>query len=103
MPSMRPTTSMLVPRTVTMNTGSRLWISSDDTSISRLTKPRAQIPAGRREGDAGAAFMRGRSGDQHGRSAAPRHDGADLVDGLAGVAQHARGRPGHRGIEHDDH
>jgi hypothetical protein len=36
----------LVPRTVTMNIGKRLWIISDDTSMSRLTKPRIQIPEG---------------------------------------------------------
>ncbi len=29
-----------------MNSGSRLWIISDETSISRLTKPSTQTPAG---------------------------------------------------------
>ena len=46
-PSSRPTTSMLAPRPVTRKTGSRLWISSDETSISRLTNPRAQMLPGR--------------------------------------------------------
>jgi hypothetical protein len=36
----------------TMKTGNRLWIISDETSISRLTKPRAQIVRGRRCADA---------------------------------------------------
>jgi hypothetical protein len=29
-----------------MNSGSRLWIISEEMSISMLTKPRAQIPDG---------------------------------------------------------
>ena len=39
---------MLVPSTVTMKTGNRLWIISDEMSISRLTNPSAQMAAGRR-------------------------------------------------------
>ena len=31
-----------------MKTGSRLWIISDEMSISRLTKPSTQMPAGSR-------------------------------------------------------
>lgn len=36
----------LAPSVVTMNIGSRLWITSDEISISMLTKPRIQMPAG---------------------------------------------------------
>ena len=35
-----------VPRTVTMNNGSRLWIISDEISMSRLTIPSTQTPDG---------------------------------------------------------
>src|SRR5690348_1315387 len=38
-----------------MNTGSRLWISSDETSISRLTIPSAQTAGGME----GAFVLRG--------------------------------------------
>ena len=55
MPSIKPMLNMLIPRTVSMNTGSRLWISSDDTSIRRLTKPSAQMAGGMRRGFDGAA------------------------------------------------
>ena len=47
-PSINPTTSALAPSVVTRNTGSRLWIISDEMSISRLTKPSVQIAAGKR-------------------------------------------------------
>src|SRR5258708_34641652 len=46
MPSMSPTTKTLVPSTVTMNSGSRLWISSDEMSISIDTKPSIHTLAG---------------------------------------------------------
>lgn len=36
----------LAPRVVTMNIGSPLWITSDEMSISMLTKPSTQMPAG---------------------------------------------------------
>ncbi len=48
MPSTTPTTSAEAPSPVTMNTGSRLWTSSEETSMSRLTKPSTQTPAGMR-------------------------------------------------------
>jgi hypothetical protein len=35
-----------MPKAVNMNTGSKLWMSSEDTSISKLTKPSAQIARG---------------------------------------------------------
>ncbi|BCO13285.1 hypothetical protein RIMD111065_16410 [Aeromonas hydrophila] len=48
----------LLPSTVTMNRGSRLWIISDEMSISRLTKPSTQTPRGiRREGGAGSCLL----------------------------------------------
>src|SRR4051812_23506157 len=47
-PSMSPTASTLVPSVVTMNTGNRLWISSEETSISRLTNPSAHTAGGMR-------------------------------------------------------
>ncbi len=37
---------VLVPRIVTINKGSRLWIISDEISISKLTNPNTQIPEG---------------------------------------------------------
>jgi hypothetical protein len=37
---------MEAPRTVTMNTGNRLWISSEEMSMSIETNPSAQMPAG---------------------------------------------------------
>ena len=43
---MKPTVSTLVPSTVTRNTGNRPWMISDDTSMNRLTRPRAQMPLG---------------------------------------------------------
>jgi hypothetical protein len=46
MPSITPTVNALVPSTVTMNRGSKLWIISDETSINKLTKPKAQTPRG---------------------------------------------------------
>jgi hypothetical protein len=42
-PSMRPTISVLAPSTEVRNTGSRPWIISDEMSMSRLTKPSAQM------------------------------------------------------------
>ena len=48
MPSTMPTTNAEAPRLVTMNTGSRLWMSSDETSMSRLTKPSTHTPRGMR-------------------------------------------------------
>ncbi len=54
--------SMLAPSTVAMNTGSRLWMASEDTSINRLTKPSAQMLRGRagRRGVDGASLMGGK-------------------------------------------
>src|SRR3970040_2198604 len=51
-PSTSPTASAEAPRLETMNTGSRLWIISEETSMNRLTKPRIQMPRGRRAGPA---------------------------------------------------
>jgi len=45
---MMPTDSTLMPSVLTMNSGSRLWIISDEMSISRLTKPSTQTPRGMR-------------------------------------------------------
>ena len=45
-PSISPTTTTLTPSVPTMNSGSRLWIISDEMSISKLTKPSTQMPAG---------------------------------------------------------
>ena len=45
-PSIKPTTKTLSPSEVTMKTGNRLWISSEEMSISMLTKPSTQIPGG---------------------------------------------------------
>ena len=45
-PSTTPTLSALAPSTVTMNNGSKLWIISDEMSISMLTNPSIQMPAG---------------------------------------------------------
>jgi len=38
---------MEAPRTVPMNTGSRLWISSDEMSMNIEPSPNAQMPAGK--------------------------------------------------------
>ncbi len=38
--------NMLAPRVPTRNIGSRLWIISEETSMSRLTKPSTQTPVG---------------------------------------------------------
>src|SRR3954451_9725027 len=45
-PSIKPTVSALTPITVVKNTGSRLWIISEEISISMLTKPSAQMLRG---------------------------------------------------------
>ena len=50
MPSITPTDSALAPSTLTRNTGSKLWIISDDASISMLTNPSATTPDGMRGG-----------------------------------------------------
>jgi hypothetical protein len=47
-PSSRPTSATLMPSASTMNSGSSAWIISDETSISRLTRPSAQMAVGRR-------------------------------------------------------
>jgi hypothetical protein len=47
-PSISPTVSTLAPSSEVRKTGSRLWIISEEMSISRLTKPSAQMLAGRR-------------------------------------------------------
>ena len=45
-PSIRPTVNVLAPSTDTRNTGSRLWIISDEISANMLTKPSAQMLPG---------------------------------------------------------
>ena len=45
-PSIMPTASALAPNPTVRYSGSRLWIISDETSISRLTKPRIHTPRG---------------------------------------------------------
>src|SRR5207249_6181088 len=45
-PSSAPTASMLVPSTETRKSGRRLWISSDEASISMETKPSVHTPRG---------------------------------------------------------
>src|SRR6185437_8150028 len=49
MPSMMPTANVDAPSTVTMNSGNRLWMSSDETSISIDTSPSVQTLAGMRD------------------------------------------------------
>ena len=44
---MIPTVTMEAPRAVTMNTGSRLWISSEEVSMNSEPNPSAQIPTGK--------------------------------------------------------
>ncbi len=53
-----------------MNTGSRLWINSDDMSMNREPKPKAQIPVGRARHRAGVA-LEGRE---------PSEDGAFMCE-----------------------
>ncbi len=48
MPSITPTASTLTPSVPTRNSGSRLWIISEEMSINMLTKPSTQTPAGMR-------------------------------------------------------
>ena len=55
MPSTTPTVSMDAPSTVVMNTGSRLWINSDDMSMNIEANPIAQMPIGKARNVAGAA------------------------------------------------
>ena len=57
MPSMTPTASTLTPSVPTRNSGSRLWIISDETSINRLTKPSTQMPVGMRVVSGGRGLM----------------------------------------------
>jgi|GEM_PF-2291582 len=45
-PSTRPTAAIEAPSVATMNTGSRLWISSEEASMHSGAKPMAQTPAG---------------------------------------------------------
>src|SRR5690349_15419362 len=80
-PSSRPTASMLAPRWFVRKTGNRLWIISEETSISRLTKPSAQMAVGRRLRAAGV------SGDGDAGTGAARRDAADLVHRFALLAQ----------------
>ena len=46
-PSITPTVTTDAPSTLTMNTGSRLWISSEEVSMKSDPMPMAQMPAGR--------------------------------------------------------
>ncbi len=54
-PSTMPMVTMEAPRTVTMNTGSTLWISSEEISMNIEPSPRAQIAAGKARRAAGVA------------------------------------------------
>ena len=45
-PSINPTEKALAPSAVTMNSGSTLWIISEEMSISMLTKPSTHTPDG---------------------------------------------------------
>src|SRR5690606_39444345 len=58
MPSMIPTASTLAPRPDTRKIGSRLWISSDERSMNRLTRPSIQTVRGmvRRSSMPGTGF-----------------------------------------------
>src|SRR3990172_3975278 len=49
-PSITPTAKAPTPRVVTMNRGKRLWIISEETSMSRLTPPSTHTPDGMRLG-----------------------------------------------------
>ena len=55
-PSTMPTVTMEAPRVVTMNIGSRLWISSDEMSMNSEANPNAQMPVGRARHGAGVAL-----------------------------------------------
>ena len=57
-PSMMPTVIIEAPSVVTMNTGNRLWISSDEMSMNSEPKPRAQMPAGKARHVEGVALVR---------------------------------------------
>src|SRR6185369_15036640 len=98
-PSITPTATMLAPRPLTRKTGSRLWIISEETSISRLTKPSAQMLAGSRE----AARSIAASGEGDGGSRAARGDAADLVHLLARLAQRRGDVGGFRRRGHHHH
>ena len=50
---MMPTASTLTPSVPTRNSGSRLWIISDEMSINMLTKPSTHTPAGMEAGPIG--------------------------------------------------
>src|SRR5881392_3066687 len=75
-----------------MNTGSRLWISSDETSISRLTKPSAHTAAGMRGADwaSGDNFIMN-SNAASGGTLSYEQSGVnyDLIDPLKVAAQRA--------------
>src|SRR3990167_1060105 len=45
-PEINPTVSALAPSTLTRKIGIRLWTSSEEASMNRLTKPSAQTPLG---------------------------------------------------------
>jgi hypothetical protein len=47
---MMPTVMALAPRTTVINTGSKLWIISEEISINMLTKPRSHTVRGIRAG-----------------------------------------------------
>jgi hypothetical protein len=55
MPSIKPTIVVLAP-TAVREMGSRLWMSSDEMSISRETKPSAHTLAGTSRQVAGEVF-----------------------------------------------
>ncbi len=57
MPSITPTVNALAPRVVTRNIGNRLCTSSEDRSMNKLTKPKAQTVEGIRT-EAGLGFER---------------------------------------------
>src|SRR4051794_4814165 len=96
-PSIKPMATMLAPRPVARKTGSRLWIISEETSISRLTQPSAQMLAGSRARAAAA------SGDGDAGTVVARSDAADLVHRFALAAQGVGHGPRLAGGDHHDH
>src|SRR4051812_25964067 len=98
-PSIRPMASMLAPRPVARKTGSRLWIISEEMSIKRLTKPSAQMLAGRRP----RAGCIGASVHRDAGALATWGDAADLVHRLALLLQSRRHGSSVRRRDHHHH
>ena len=103
-PSIMPTVTMEAPSTLTINTGRRLWISSEEASMNSEPNPNAQMPAGKAR--QAADVLLGDCGLFEGGECMCRVSVGGLTLELTGgqrVAKPAAGRPVERLVGHHVH